>query len=95
MTDFRNWNGVPAPEKIAMEGRYVRLEPLNVDTHGDQLFDAVCGPDAERLHRWLPDVVPEDKNAFRNWLEEKAVSIDPLFSSSLTRKPTGWWGAKL
>lgn len=79
MTGLTQWHGVPAPEKIAMEGHYVRLEPLNVDTHGDQLFRAVSGADAERLHRWLPDNVPEDRSAFQDWLVEKVASIDPLF----------------
>lgn len=35
MTDLTNWHGVPAPERVAIDGRYVRLEPLNADKHGD------------------------------------------------------------
>jgi RimJ/RimL family protein N-acetyltransferase len=75
----------PLPERRLFEGRYARLEPLDPGRHGNQLFEAVGGPEAERLHRWLPDPVPASRAAFQRWLVEKAASADPMFFAVIDR----------
>ena len=37
--------GWPTPTPQLFEGQYCRLEPLNPTTHGDQLYEAISGPD--------------------------------------------------
>lgn len=69
----------PSPERQPIEGRYCRLEPLDPDRHGDRLFAVVSGPEAERLHRWLPDPVPACRRDFDGWLASKSASADPMF----------------
>jgi RimJ/RimL family protein N-acetyltransferase len=78
----------PSPERRALEGRYCRLEPLDPDRHGDQLFDVASGPEAERLHRWLPDPVPASRRDFDGWLVSRAASADPMFYAVID-KATG------
>jgi RimJ/RimL family protein N-acetyltransferase len=77
MSDFPDhWR---IPKRSSMEGAYCRLEPLDPDRHGDHLFEAVTGPEAERLHRYLPDTVPRTRREFEGWLTSRAASSDPLY----------------
>ncbi len=78
MSDLQNWTPRPRPTRIALDGRYVRLEPLDAARHGDELFAASMAPGAEERHRWLFEV-PVDRAAFQDWLVGRAASEDPLF----------------
>ena len=79
MTDLSNWKPRPRPERRVLEGRFVRLEPLDIARHGDGLFSASTMEDADARFRYLPDVPPASREAFRPWLEKAAASEDPLF----------------
>jgi RimJ/RimL family protein N-acetyltransferase len=78
----------PDPGRPILEGRYARLEPLDPARHGDALYAASTGAEAERLHRWLPDAAPANLAAFGDWLAPKAASTDPLFYA-VVDKATG------
>ena len=39
------WTGVEAPGPVTLEGRYCRVEPLDVERHADQLFDEYAESD--------------------------------------------------
>lgn len=86
MADLSNWKGVPAPQRVVIEGRYTRLEPLDPARHGDELYAAISGPDAGRLHEWLPDPVPASRGDFDAWLVAKAASEDPLFHAVIDKR---------
>ena len=45
--DLSKWQPRQRPERKALEGRYVRLEPFNVQRHGDGLFEASSVADAD------------------------------------------------
>jgi len=77
--DLRNWQPRPRPEGKAMEGRLVRLQPLDAARHGDGLFEASSVPDAQERFRWLPDYPPSTRAEFQPWLEKAEASTDPLF----------------
>lgn len=77
--DLKNWQPRPRPERKLMEGRYVRLEPLDARKHGDGLYEASSVPDAGQRFTWLPDYPPESRAAFQPWLEKAEASPDPLF----------------
>ena len=64
---------------MTLEGRYVRLEPLNAMLHGDGLFEASAVSDSDSRFAWLPDYPPESREAFQPWLDKAEVSQDPLF----------------
>ncbi|CAH0391147.1 unnamed protein product [Bemisia tabaci] len=84
--DLSSWKGVPRPERITLEGRYARLEPLDPGRHGDDLFTAAVAPGAEDRFRYLPDNPPADRAAFSAWLETCASSSDPLFFATIDRR---------
>ncbi len=77
--DLKNWQPRPRPERKVLEGRYVRLEPLSADQHGDGLFEASSVADADRRFRYLFDYPPETRADFQPWLDKAEASEDPLF----------------
>jgi len=87
MSDLAHWTPRPLPERCVLEGRYTRLEPLDVACHGEQLFAASMAPDAEARHRYLFEGVL-DRETFLHWLEGRAASADPLFFAVID-KATG------
>jgi RimJ/RimL family protein N-acetyltransferase len=83
--DLRGWKGVDRPARTVLEGRYVRLEPLDPARHGDELFASAIAPGATTRFRYLPDPVPSDRAEFNQWLERAAASPDPLFFAVIDR----------
>lgn len=79
MTDLSNWTARPRPERKVLDGRYVRLEALDAEKHGDGLYQASSVPDADVRFTWLFEDAPETRAEFTPWLEAKALSEDPLF----------------
>jgi RimJ/RimL family protein N-acetyltransferase len=73
-----NWKPVLRPAATTLRGRYVALEPLDAEHHGEALFEAVNGHD--ELWKWLA-AVPEPSAAnmmehLAHWQEaERAVLL--------------------
>ncbi len=65
------------PDRVASEGRFVRLEPLDAAKHGPALWSAVKG--ADEVWDYLFDAPYADEAAFTTSLTQKAASTDPLF----------------
>lgn len=74
------------PERVVLEGRYCRLEPLEAGRHGEALFKAATPPDAERRHRYLPDRAPRLMGEFELWLKHAEQSNDPLYFAVIDRR---------
>jgi len=77
--DLKNWQPRPKPERRVLEGRYVRLEPLEAERHGDGLFEASTVSDADSRFRWLFEYQPTTRQDLQPWLDKAAASEDPLF----------------
>ena len=86
--DLSQWRGAPRPQRIALDGRYTRLEPLSSDRHETDLFASAVAPGAEARFAYLFDQVPADAAAFRAWLERVVAIDDPLFFAVID-KATG------
>ncbi|AYG60072.1 GNAT family N-acetyltransferase [Rhizobium jaguaris] len=84
--DLANWNGVPRPERITLEGRYARLEPLGAARHGADLLASAQASGAEDRFRYLFEEAPADVAAFTPWLEKAAASTDPLFFATIDKR---------
>jgi len=75
-----NWQGAAEPRREPLEGRFVRLEPLDVASHGDDLWLALQGPDSDPLlWDYLPYGPFAGREPFDAWLGGQAASADPLF----------------
>ncbi|TVR06291.1 MAG: N-acetyltransferase [Salinarimonadaceae bacterium] len=81
MKDLRSWTPRPTPRRETIAGRFVRLEPLDPVRHGDALFEAGAGPDAEALWRYLFEAPITRRDVFDAWAREAAATDDPLFFS--------------
>ena len=64
------------PVRTSFAGRHVRLEPLDPAAHLDDLFAAAADP---VIWDWLGYGPFADAPAMRAWLEDRALSVDPLF----------------
>lgn len=74
-----NWTPPSRPERVSIQGRYCRLDPLDSDTDATELF-AAFSEDSEGID-WLylpygPFATPVE---FGAWLSQIARSDDPLF----------------
>ena len=81
------WQSVPAPVRVVLEGRLVRLEPLDPKRHGAALCQAAQGPDADpALWDYLAYGPFDTRDAFIDWLGGCAASTDPLFFAIVDRR---------
>ena len=53
MNDLTNWKGCPAPRPVALEGRYVSIEPYDRARHLQPLWDAFGGMAINPLLRYF------------------------------------------
>jgi len=83
--DLSNWSGVPRPERVVLEGRYARLEPLEAARHGPELLSSAQTSGAELRFRYLFEEPPADLAALTPWLERASNSTDLLFFAVIER----------
>ena len=81
-----------APQRVVLEGRYVRLEPMTVG-HAETMFAAISGPEAGARHRWLSVYPPVDIGELSAWIAKAAVSRDDLYFAVVDRA-TGRCGGR-
>ena len=85
--DLANWSARPRPVRAPLEGRYVRLEPLE-HQHADTLYQAASAGGAEDRFRWLFESPPRSRAELDAWIETASASTDPLFFAVID-KDTG------
>ena len=72
------WAERARPSRTPMQGRYCRLEPVDVERHAADLFSAYMEAPDGRDWTYLFVERPGDPAAFRAYLEKAAASSDPL-----------------
>ncbi|MBA2127138.1 GNAT family N-acetyltransferase [Hyphomicrobium methylovorum] len=91
--DLSNWTHRARPERLVLDGRYARLEPLDPAKHGDALFEQAVAPGVEERFRYLFDLPPATRDGFQSRLETMAQSRDPLFWAVVDKasgRASGW-----
>ncbi len=73
------WEARPRPPRTATEGRYCRVEPVDVEAHGADLFAAFREDTAGRIWTYLAYGPFEAEDAFREWMAGYCTGEDPLF----------------
>jgi len=73
-----DWQPAVLPSGATLQGRFVRLEKLDVARHSDDLWTALQGPDP-KLWDYLPYGPFAERGLFEGWLKSQAASVDPLF----------------
>jgi RimJ/RimL family protein N-acetyltransferase len=74
----------PRPERIALRGERVRLEPFDADLHGNALHASLHEEGDPRLWAYLP-YGPFDKQSWDAWFSASAAEDDPLFFAVVDR----------
>jgi len=77
---------VTRPERITLEGRFVTVEPLSSEKHGDALWDAVGGTQKADLWEYMPDGPFPDRASMDVVLQAKSISEDPLFFAIVDKR---------
>lgn len=81
-----NWRPAASPERRSLTGRTINLAPLDVALHGDDLWQALQGPDSDPvLWDYLPYGPFPERAPFDAWLAGNAASNDPLFFAVIDR----------
>jgi RimJ/RimL family protein N-acetyltransferase len=75
----------PRPRRITMDGRYVRLAPLDPEAHGDDLWEGSRGEQNDGLWRYLWEGPFRERADFDALLARKAAADDPLCLTILDR----------
>ncbi|MCJ2114592.1 GNAT family N-acetyltransferase [Methylobacterium sp. WL30] len=74
-----DWRPRPLPPREAMQGRTCRVEPLDAERHGADLFSAFSAAPDRRGWTYLGNTLPETEGAYRAELAAMAAGADPLF----------------
>jgi RimJ/RimL family protein N-acetyltransferase len=86
------WQPRPRPPRTAMEGRFCRLEPLDPDRHGADLYAANTLDEDARNFTYLSGGPFATREAYFDWLNGFCRGDDPLFHAIVglaSGKPVG------
>lgn len=72
------WEGARAPERVTLEGRYCRLEPLSAGDHAAGLFEAYASAPDDAEWTYLPVGPYRTREEYLEWAEAAERSADPL-----------------
>lgn len=74
-----DWQEPSRPMPNIMQGRYCRLEPLNIEGHAAELFANYGQDNTGALWTYLPYGPFDTLDAFQCWMETNCLGNDPLF----------------
>jgi RimJ/RimL family protein N-acetyltransferase len=79
------WKPPPRPSRVSLEGRFCRVEPLDLQRHATQLHAANSADPEGRMWTYLFSGPFASFDEYRAWLEPKPGSEDPLFFAFVDR----------
>jgi RimJ/RimL family protein N-acetyltransferase len=74
-----NWTPPPTPPRKPMEGRFCRLEPLDIERHSAALFEANSADPDGRIWTYMAYGPFATLADYRAWMTGKCLGDDPLF----------------
>jgi len=77
--ELAGWQPPSRPARSVLEGRFCRVEPLDVARHARQLYDANALDPEGRMWTYLFSGPFASFEEYRAWLEPRPASDDPLF----------------
>lgn len=79
------WTPPPRPERVALAGRYCRLEPIDPERHAAALFAANAADMDGRSWTYMPYGPFDSLAGYRAWMEHKCLGEDPFFFTIVDR----------
>jgi RimJ/RimL family protein N-acetyltransferase len=83
--DLSRWTARPRPDGSTLEGRWCRLEKLDLKRHGDHLYASAIAAGSEDRFRYLFESPPATRAAFDDWVMRAAAGEDPFFYAVIDR----------
>jgi RimJ/RimL family protein N-acetyltransferase len=77
--EVAGWTPRPHPPREPMQGCYVRLEPINVEAHTADLFEAFAADAENRIWTYLPYGPFVTQQELADWIGGSCFGDDPLF----------------
>jgi RimJ/RimL family protein N-acetyltransferase len=74
-----------APQAVVLEGRYVRLEPLDI-RHAADLFELSTMPGGAERYRWLFSGAPESLPEMETRIEQGKAVTDPSYVAVIDKR---------
>jgi len=81
-----DWQPPPAPPREPMEGRFCRLEVLNLEAHAKHLYEAIAGDPDARSWTYLPYGPFTTFENYRDWMNATCLGADPMFFAIIDKK---------
>lgn len=78
-----HWRGVASPPRDPIDGRFVRVEALEPDVHGDALYGVLAEAGNSRLWTYVPFGPFSSKRDWRSWLHAVAAQDRSLYHALL------------
>jgi RimJ/RimL family protein N-acetyltransferase len=83
--ELPGWRPPPRPARTVLEGRFCRVEPLDVERHARGLHDANSHDPEGRMWTYLFNGPFASLEEYRAWLAPRPASEDPLFFAFVDR----------
>ncbi|MGU7770568.1 GNAT family N-acetyltransferase [Burkholderia sp. MR1-5-21] len=80
-----DWSARPRPQRVTLDGRYCRLEPLDADRHAADLYAAYAQAVDGRDWTYLAHGPYTDEASYREYARGAATSPDPLHYTVIDR----------
>ena len=81
-----SWNGAERPPRMPMSGQFCRLEPLDIDRHAPDLFEAFLADKTGDIWTYLFTEPFETEESLRVWMAKACLGDDPLFHAVIDNK---------
>lgn len=87
-----HWQPATLPPHTRLTGNFCRLEPLDIDKHARELFDANAADQSGAMWTYLPYGPFDSFAAYHAWMQTTCCNSDPLFYTIVdltTGRPAG------
>ena len=74
-----DWQSVERPPLTIMDGRFCHLEPIDIEAHATQLFQAYQHDKENRNWTYLPYGPFVYEAGFRQWISDACLGNDPMY----------------
>jgi len=80
------WQAPSRPPRSAMAGRYCRVEPISVERHAAELFEANRADAENRIWTYLAYGPFATLTEYQGWMARTCLEDDPLFHAIIDAK---------
>ena len=81
-----DWTPCEPPPKTVLDGRYCRLEPVDIDAHAEGLLAAFQEDTQDRIWTYLPYGPLKSLDAVRDWMAKTCLGDDPHFFTLIDKR---------